>query len=164
MKTRNGFVSNSSSSSYVCDVTGEAFEVQDSCFRDAGLSQCKAGHYFQTQFLIPFTPEYPTREVMWAKLESVTDSKRECLRYREMHLLDIQKAYAKKFLNARNDDYASPQECPLCSMAKIKDTHLVNYLLKKQGITREKLIAQIREEFTTNFSAFERWIAVTKTN
>jgi len=49
-------------------------------------------------------------------------------------------------------------------MAKIKDTHLVNYLLKKQGITREQLIAQIREEFTTNFSAFERWIAATKTN
>ena len=164
MKTRNGFVSNSSSSSYVCDVSGEAFEVQDACFRDAGLAQCEAGHYFQTQFLVPFTPEYPTREVMWAKLESVTDSKRECLRYREMGTHELQQAYAKKFLNGRREDYVRPQECPLCTMAKVKDTHLVNYLLKKQGITREQLITQIREEFATSFTAFEKWIESSKSN
>lgn len=164
MKTRNGFVSNSSSSSYVCDITGEAFEVQDACFRDAGLAQCEAGHYFQTRFLVPYTPSYPTKEVMLNSLCEVTDSKRECLRFLEMNEFELQQAYAKKFLNSRKDDYVRPQECPLCTMNKVRDTHLVTYLLKKQGITREQLIAQIREEFTNNFPAFERWIAATKTN
>lgn len=35
-KTRKGFVSNSSSSSFICDLSGEAFESYD------GLSECDA--------------------------------------------------------------------------------------------------------------------------
>lgn len=47
MKIRTGFVSNSSSSSFVCDITGEAFEVYDSSLlSEYDAVQCVNGHVF----------------------------------------------------------------------------------------------------------------------
>lgn len=46
MKVRNGFVSNSSTSSFVCDVCGEVEADRDLCISDAGMVQCKNGHTF----------------------------------------------------------------------------------------------------------------------
>lgn len=45
MKVRKGFVSNSSSSSFVCDLTGEAFEIYDGEFgSEYGIISCVKGH------------------------------------------------------------------------------------------------------------------------
>lgn len=41
MKIRNGFVSNSSSSSYICEVCGETFEAYDQGISDFDLVMCK---------------------------------------------------------------------------------------------------------------------------
>jgi len=41
MKIRKGFVSNSSSSSYICDICGDAFEMWDE-----SPTSCEYGHYF----------------------------------------------------------------------------------------------------------------------
>ena len=45
MKVRKGFVSNSSSSSFVCDLTGEAFETYEG-LDDREAVQCEKGHVF----------------------------------------------------------------------------------------------------------------------
>jgi hypothetical protein len=46
MKVRKGFVSNSSSSSFVCDLSGEVFEGYDSGISEFGCVQCVEGHTF----------------------------------------------------------------------------------------------------------------------
>ena len=46
MKIRKGFVSNSSSSSFVCDVCGEEVSGMDMCLSEAEMSQCVNGHTF----------------------------------------------------------------------------------------------------------------------
>ena len=46
MKIRTGFVSNSSSSSFVCDVCGEECSGMDMCLSDAQMYQCENGHTF----------------------------------------------------------------------------------------------------------------------
>ena len=45
MKIRTGFVSNSSSASFVCDFCGEEASGMDMCLSEAGMSECKNGHY-----------------------------------------------------------------------------------------------------------------------
>lgn len=46
MKIRNGFVSNSSSSSFVCDFCGREEVGYDLSFADAGMLECRNGHCF----------------------------------------------------------------------------------------------------------------------
>jgi len=46
MKIRIGFVSNSSSSSYICSVCGDVKEGQDLCLSEAEMRQCINGHVF----------------------------------------------------------------------------------------------------------------------
>lgn len=46
MKVRIGFVSNSSSSSFVCDVCGEEQSGWDMCLSEAEMSECVNGHTF----------------------------------------------------------------------------------------------------------------------
>jgi hypothetical protein len=43
MKIRSGFVSNSSSSSFVCDVCGENISGMDIGLSDAGMFECMNG-------------------------------------------------------------------------------------------------------------------------
>jgi hypothetical protein len=50
MKIRNGFVSNSSSSSFVCDVCGEMFEKYSDVYYE-DICMCKTGHEFCAQHL-----------------------------------------------------------------------------------------------------------------
>jgi hypothetical protein len=44
MKIRNGFVSNSSSSSFTCDVCGESQSGMDMGLSEAGMFECENGH------------------------------------------------------------------------------------------------------------------------
>jgi hypothetical protein len=46
MKIRKGFVSNSSSSSFICDVCGTAESGRDYSLEDAGMYECENGHIF----------------------------------------------------------------------------------------------------------------------
>lgn len=154
MKIRTGFVSNSSSSSYVCDVSGEAFEVHDGCFWDAGLCQCQVGHIFKKEFLVKWQRPYPSKEEMLAFLDERTDSKRECAKYRS--LTDAQ--LKQKFLGEK-DGYqgnnSHVNECPICTLTKLGDDMLLMYMFAKHGGTREGTAAEIRKEFGS-FEAFKR--------
>lgn len=44
MKLRKGFVSNSSSSSFICDVCGDCSEVYEGESEEGPVNQCKEGH------------------------------------------------------------------------------------------------------------------------
>jgi len=44
MKIRKGFVSNSSSTSFTCDVCGETVSGWDMCLSDSGMVECQYGH------------------------------------------------------------------------------------------------------------------------
>jgi len=52
MKIRLGFVSNSSSSSFICQVTGEVYSGYDASLSDACMYCCAVGHEFGEDFLI----------------------------------------------------------------------------------------------------------------
>ena len=157
MKIRSGFVSNSSSSSYVCDVSGEAFEVSDGCFWDVGLCNCKAGHVFQKKFLVPWVPEYPSRDEMLAKLDSMTDSKRACEAFRVLKDHELKTKYAKFFMGGEGGYETNVNQCPICTLTNLGDDMLLNYVLGKTGGTRATLISEIKDEFV-NYEAFQRFI------
>jgi hypothetical protein len=52
MKIRKGFVSNSSSSSFICDISGGIEAGYDMSLDEAGMVECEKGHTFYTNYLI----------------------------------------------------------------------------------------------------------------
>jgi hypothetical protein len=52
MKIRKGFVSNSSSSSFICDITGGIEAGYDMSLDESGMVECEKGHTFYTDYLI----------------------------------------------------------------------------------------------------------------
>lgn len=57
MKIREGFVSNSSSSSFICMVSGRIEAGYDLSMRDVEMYQCENGHYFDDSYLLPAPPK-----------------------------------------------------------------------------------------------------------
>lgn len=54
MKIRTGFVSNSSSSSFICDFCGREDSGMDYCLEDAEMFECENGHTFcEDEILTP---------------------------------------------------------------------------------------------------------------
>ena len=51
MKIRSGFVSNSSTTSFICSVCGEVETGQDACAEDFGMSECDRGHIWHNECL-----------------------------------------------------------------------------------------------------------------
>ena len=58
MKKRNGFVSNSSSSSFVCDVCGAETSGWDMCLSDAYMFECENGHEVCESHILPEGKSY----------------------------------------------------------------------------------------------------------
>lgn len=61
MKIRMGFVSNSSSSSFICEVSGEMYSGYDANLENFDLVSCQNGHIFGSQY-IKGTKEYIENE------------------------------------------------------------------------------------------------------
>jgi len=157
MKIRNGFVSNSSSSSFVCEITGEAFEVRDGCFWEVDLCQCKNGHIFKKKFLVPWKPKFPSKEEMLTALDGITDSKRACMRFREMNEFELQAAYAKAFMSGQDEHKSNVNQCPICTLTLLGDSMLLDFLLKKSHSSRTAVLAQIQKE-CENFGQLQRYL------
>lgn len=51
MKTRAGFVSNSSSSSFICDISGESESGYDATLEDYGYVCCVNGHTMKEDYV-----------------------------------------------------------------------------------------------------------------
>jgi len=56
MKIRQGFVSNSSSSSFICEISGRVESGMDLCLSDIEMTECENGHLFDDNYIIGQAP------------------------------------------------------------------------------------------------------------
>jgi len=129
MKLRNGFVSNSSSSSFICMVDGSVEAGMDLSLSEAGMCSCVNGHTFCTQYRL-------------AKPQIVQD-------------LDIED-YDEDDELYDNDDYDIPEnQCPICTLHHIGDDDLLAYAIKKNNWSRKLMEDSFRADFA-DYQAFQR--------
>ena len=90
MKIRNGFVSNSSSSSFICDVSGTDASGWDMCLEEANMYQCENGHTFLREYAVDYDER--NRELDFVPEEEIVVSGA-----REIEIMEVQRIKSGKF-------------------------------------------------------------------
>lgn len=167
MKKRLGFVSNSSSSSFICDVCGHDESGWDLGLSEAGMKECCNGHIFCTDHFIEpadadvekIATKYLNISKKW--YEGLVDSNTpdddynyKKLKEVEDTLKEIQGKDADEIKDICQDifyeDYEVPEEfCPLCTLSEVSNEVLVDYLLARGNISYDDAIAEIKSSFNS---------------
>ena len=118
MKSRFGFVSNSSSSSFVCQICGKVESGWDANPSDFGFVECENGHLFCMEEL--FDDAIPMTEEM-------DDENFDDASYYGASL------YSEKY-------------CPICAFSVSSKPEIKQYLKTKYGITDEEVFAEVKKQ------------------
>ena len=158
MKIRNGFVSNSSSSSFICEVCVEEQSGWDLGLEEVGMYECVNGHYFCEDHAVS-KRSTDMDDIRKYCLESGSSySKEEILKMKDEELTELAEEY-DYFVDER---YECPVSmCPICSFLEVQNYDAYRYLLKKAGLTQETMLKQLKTEFTS-YDEFRKSIAEIK--
>lgn len=153
MKIRKGFVSNSSSSSFICEVCGEVETGYDMSYDEAGFMMCEHGHVLCQSHIKPITID--KAKVLLEKIKSdikyASDDfleKEEADQLQELIDINVASLNCSSFQDYGYDEL--PEEiCPICSLEAISDSDILTYILKEHNSTRQFVIEKAKKEFGT---------------
>ena len=162
MKIRKGFVSNSSSSSFICEVCGNVESGYDASLDDMDFAQCENGHEFCREHIKSMTEE---------KAKSILAKIKENSEYVDQDFLEMEEADQIQTLMELNLHYFNsstmsemgydelPEElCPICTLEALSDSDVLDYILKEHGSSREFVIEKARKEFG-NYENFRKAVS-----
>lgn len=139
MKFRKDFVTNSSSSSYVCDICGASEEGYDLCLSEAGMMQCVNGHTFCEDEAL----ELPQQEdLVKYILENEYNYNNEA--EEDLMKMDSDELFEKFASDGGN--YEVPEfMCPICNFIEYSNYDLEKYLKKKYNVPEDEVFAEIKK-------------------
>ena len=149
MKFRKDFVTNSSSSSYICEICGYSTSGWDMSLTDADLMECVNGHIFCSEHAL----ELPSKREMikqimeneWNKgrWDSKLHECRDCSE-QELELMDENELFAE--FCSDGGHYEVPEfMCPICQFVEYSEYDLSKYLLKEYKIPRDEVFAEVKQ-------------------
>ena len=179
MKIRNGFVSNSSSSSFICEVCGQDASGYDMCLSDAEMYECINGHVFceshaldmddDKQFcieLIKSTIEDYTKRMNESTDTTGTDY--GSVKYWESRINAEEETLKEVEESDEDFEYSDVLEnydfryelpakyCPICQMEHVTDGDMVSYLFKKFNLNSVGVKDEIKSTFK-NYDDFKTY-------
>ena len=152
MKYRRDFVTNSSSSSYICDVCGQVESGWDMDISDAGMFECENGHIICFDEMVRRSKE----ELLQIAINDYEFSESSIAEMKECDLED--KIFSSDYYEV------SKKLCPICSFETIRKKDILSYLLKKYGISNlDEIVKECKEKFK-NYQAFQDYLRGNKGN
>ena len=152
MKYRRDFVTNSSSSSYICDVCGQVESGWDMDISDAGMFECENGHIICFDEMVRRSKE----ELLQIAINDYEFSESSIAEMKECDLED--KIFSSDYYEV------SKKLCPICSFETIRKKDILSYLLKKYGISNLDEIVKECKEKVKNYQAFQDYLRGNKGN
>lgn len=169
MKIRNGFVSNSSSSSFTCAVCGDEHSGWDLCLSECEMYECVNGHTFHEGCVKGDldTPELRKSYLIDVFKEKIKDYKKYINEGDDngrwaTRLSDMEASLQKVESDEMNDDeleeesddwefrhHAPESVCPICTMQSFNDNDIRRYIFKKYEINTDELKKEIKEKYGT---------------
>lgn len=149
MKFRKDFVTNSSSSSYVCEICGRSESGYDLSLRDCEMMECVNGHIFCCDEAL----KRPTKQEMlkmimeneWnkEKWNGATYSYRD---FSEEELIAMDEDTLFDDFCSDGYNYDVPEcMCPICQFIEYSEYDLSAYLLKEYGVSRDEVFAEVKK-------------------
>ncbi len=177
MKIRNGFVSNSSTSSFVCDVCGATEAGMDLTLGEARMKQCVNGHTLCDGHLVISDDEkvygyqkyFEQKIDYYTKLVEKNPDDKNCRRWlgdaqnnlKTLNSFETIKEitdwlYEEDFIS--DMEYEMPPElCPCCRFDCVSKEDKISYLYKKYDETSEKISTEMKEKFNS-YDDFKEYI------
>ena len=149
MKIRSDFVTNSSSSSFICDICGEVASGWDMALSDAEMYECVNGHVFchnealnmptKTEMLKMILENSWNKERWDGEIRDYRDfTEEELLEMDDYELFD-------DFCCEESGGYGVPEcVCSICQFIEYSENDLSAYLLKEYGVSRDEVFVEIK--------------------
>ena len=159
MKIRNGFVSNSSSSSFMCDVCFEEISGMDLGLEEAQMYECNNGHIFCECHVEEMDTDMASvKKFCLEETDADEDEKIEILAMDDDELMELAENY--DYFDNDREEYPS-SNCPICTFKHPRIWDTQKYFLKKLGLTETDLMDELKKQFK-NYDEFEEFIKETK--
>jgi hypothetical protein len=156
MKKRKGFVANSSSSCFICEVCGEEMSGMDMWLTEAGMVECANEHVFCEGHKLGIGDMSPLRmrDILVSQIWREEDKVRFSAFTEEEARQFFESAEGSDYWS----DYASgkvlPDECPICQFEHVTDEVAARYLMSVEGLTRSDLSAILKDNYKS-FTEFK---------
>lgn len=144
MKFRRDFVTNSSSSSFVCDICGRVESGWDIGLDEAGMLECENGHIFCEDEKI-----MPKRETMISVIEEDLESGDSSLFGHTKETISVlsDEDLFDLYLSLDDMRWEVPEECcPICQFIEYSNIDLAKYLEKEYKVSRDEVFAMVKEK------------------
>ena len=140
MKYRKCHVTNSSSSSFVCDICGRVESGWDIGLSEAGMYECVNGHTFCWDEALKVSKEDLIKIILeegWNKTyegEVITEEELNNMEWEDLIEYCSDGGY-----------YEVPEcFCPICNFIEYSESDLSKYLLKEYGVPRDEVFAEVK--------------------
>lgn len=150
MKFRTDYVTNSSSSSFICDICGHVESGFDLCLSECEMVECVNGHVICRDEMLELPPkEELIKTILENEWNKQWDS--QIKDYVPVPLEELEDMDADDLLfNFYGEDegshYGMPESvCPICQFIEYSENNLSAYLLKEYGVSRDEVFAEIKQ-------------------
>lgn len=143
MKFRTDYVTNSSSSSYTCEICGCTKSGWDAGLAECGMYECENGHIFCTDEALEVDAKKIIKFILENEYNKGENNGVKDLEEEELRSLEVDELLE---ISCEHGGYSGVPECmcPICSFVEYSQTDLGTYLLKKYKIPRDEVFAEVK--------------------
>ena len=148
MKIRSDFVTNSSSSSFICEICGHTESGWDMSLFDADMCECENGHTFCRYHVKELSREEMIELILSYNITIYNHKTKDYESVSREYFNDKDEEEVFDFLTEDTSNLPAAI-CPICSLEEATSEDLLKYLLKKNNLKTEEILKEWKEAFNS---------------